>query len=68
MSVAELLEAAIADIRRQGYDPAVLADESCVRTFADSCGSDPGTGIWSPTRSPPLRPMSSWPGGSCGRI
>ncbi|MEU6926383.1 MULTISPECIES: hypothetical protein [unclassified Streptomyces] len=35
MSVAELLEAAIADIRRQGYDPAVLADESCVRTFAD---------------------------------
>ncbi|WP_329203217.1 hypothetical protein [Streptomyces sp. NBC_01435] len=35
MSVAELLEAAIADIRRQGHDPAVLADESCVRTFAD---------------------------------
>ncbi|MFD7622772.1 WD40 repeat domain-containing protein [Streptomyces sp. NPDC059802] len=32
-----------------------------------SCGSDPGTGIWSPTRSPPLRPTSSWPGGSCGR-
>ncbi|MER7726440.1 hypothetical protein [Streptomyces sp. NPDC096323] len=35
MSVAELLEAAIADIRRQGYDPAVLADESGVRTFAE---------------------------------
>ncbi len=35
MSVAELLEAAIADIRRQGYDPAVLANESCVRTFAE---------------------------------
>lgn len=35
MSVAELLEAAIADIRRQGYDPAALAGESGVRTFAE---------------------------------
>ncbi|MFF2729770.1 hypothetical protein ACFVS9_17970 [Streptomyces sp. NPDC058008] len=35
MSVAELLEAAIADIRRQGYDPVSLADESSVRTFED---------------------------------
>lgn len=35
MSVAELSEAAIADLRRQGYDPAVLVDESCVRTFAE---------------------------------
>ncbi|MFD9423041.1 MULTISPECIES: hypothetical protein [unclassified Streptomyces] len=44
MSVAELLEAAIADIRRQGYDPAALADESCVRAFADLL--QPGSHTW----------------------
>ncbi|MFJ6619194.1 hypothetical protein ACIQOW_16640 [Kitasatospora sp. NPDC091335] len=35
MSVADMMEAAIAGIRREGYDPAALAGESCVRTFAD---------------------------------